>query len=681
MVGKRRKAPMARGPPSKKREVLSKPAAKVRDLYKQCVQEDDESQRLDHIREWEERGALSELVWPFLTGNGDSNEFIHGCHLLVLFVSHHFRDGCFGSEVLTFMEDKDAIDRVVQTLMYKTDHNDFSLQTQIVTFIIGGLCSNNKILVPALLSHMTGVKIMHWVPERRRELEFKKSAGLRRKFAGSEKTSMWIVSNAQQILHLLEGHSKYGTLVNIQKDTDAEGMTMDVPLDLWNFIHRSLELWVDLLSITKSRVFLVKYLDSIHFSVRCRLAVGNNFAIPVNLRLVQHLLQRINRLLAFPIEDGTHNHLSKVDVVSMHHARATVLQKMAYRHYPRELQQVIYAGLGLLCGRHHKNSYLERSFVGFRDEDLLKLLYRMRLIHEDDKKLARDFMLEVLANTLSIPPYPTDQLKAFPLYPTETLLWDHNIIPPSSVQLRATQVLALPKLTPQFLSFHDYLSRNFELVRLESAYEIRSDLVNVLKRVRPILGQSDLDESEEIQVRTEFSGWSRMALELSQQMKILEVQPPKLGETVSQRITAEIEVDLGPYGDAIRREWNEIGDCDNLFLVAIDASKMSGKSAPLLKDYHLQHGRHRMWDSDKGKRVPDDEDSTFPSRFGVTAVRGCMVFKVRNEHGTVLSEPGVQISDEDRKSVKRIYSVALDTAQYAKDLKSAEGGDLYRVGS
>ena len=79
------------------------------------------------------------------------------------------------------------------------------------------------------------------------------------------------------------------------------------------------------------------------------------------------------------------------------------------------------------------------------------------------------------------------------------------------------------------------------------------------------------------------------------------------------------------------------------------------------------------------KRIPDDEDYNFPARFGVTAVRGCMVFKVRNEHGTILSEPGVQISDKDRGSVKRIYSVALDTAQYAKDTQSPRGVDIYRV--
>jgi intron-binding protein aquarius len=184
-----------------------------------------------------------------------------------------------------------------------------------------------------------------------------------------------------------------------------------------------------------------------------------------------------------------------------------------------------------------------------------------------------------------------------------------------------------------------------------------------------------------IQLKTEFNGWSRMALELMQPLDILEVQPPKLGETVSSRVVAEIVVDLELCGDAIRREWAEIGEYDNLFLVAIDASKMSGNLAPLLRDYHLQHGAHKAWDSDSERRVPDEEDSTFPERFGITLVRGCMVLQVRNEQGTLLSEPGAQISDEDRGSTKRIFRVAMDSAQYALDSNSAPGSDMYQVRS
>ena len=64
-------------------------------------------------------------------------------------------------------------------------------------------------------------------------------------------------------------------------------------------------------------------------------------------------------------------------------------------------------------------------------------------------------------------------------------------------------MLALPKLNLQFLTFHDYLLRNFNLFRLEATYEIREDLADVLKRV----GAYADDDG-----RTRFSGWARMAV-------------------------------------------------------------------------------------------------------------------------------------------------------------------------
>ena len=685
-----KKAPVAEKPVviSKTKKVDSND---LHTIYKLCVQEADKRCRLKNVQKWEEQGALEEIVWPFLKQNLDSKDCFHACNLLVVFVTHHFVEGSYaeGSSFFDSIDESDdslaAIHKILATLLYKTEHADFGLQTCIVHFLDVAICrsgSRDNPWLKAIILHVSGIKLWNWMPNRQRELELKKSAGLRRKFVACTKdeNTMWIVTNLKRILDLLEGNTGFGSLVKFKADEtiDLPNETGDNP-EVWLFLHRSLELVIDLLSLASTRFFLVSYLNSIDFSVRCRLAVGNEFAVPENLRLVQYLLTRINSLLAFPIQDANHKSLSKIDMLSMHHARATTLQKMAHRHYPQNLKQVIYAGVGLLCGQGSINiSYLERSFVGFSDKDLTHLLYRLRLIPDSDETRARQYMLEVLSYFLSIPPYPTDQLKLYPLYPTEEVLWDLSIIPASSSQLRSTQVLALPKLSAQYLSFQDYLIRNFELVRLESAYDIRSDLVNAIRRVRPVLRQSSLEEDETITLKTEFNGWSRMALELVEPVSIIEVRPPKLGETTSAQVTAEFTVDLERCGAGIRREWEEVGEFDNLFLITIDASKMNGAQAPLMKDYHLQHGSHKMWDTDKDRRVPDEEDGTFPNRFGVVFVRGCMVMQVRNEHGTILSEPGAAIPDKQKDSTKKIFRVAMDTAQYSSDSKLGGASDLYK---
>jgi intron-binding protein aquarius len=40
-------------------------------------------------------------------------------------------------------------------------------------------------------------------------------------------------------------------------------------------------------------------------------------------------------------------------------------------------------------------------------------------------------------------------------------------------------------LNLQFLTLHDYLLRNFNLFRLESTYEIRQDIEDVVARMKP----------------------------------------------------------------------------------------------------------------------------------------------------------------------------------------------------
>lgn len=64
------------------------------------------------------------------------------------------------------------------------------------------------------------------------------------------------------------------------------------------------------------------------------------------------------------------------------------------------------------------------------------------------------------------------------------------------------ECLALPKLNVQFLTMHDYLLRNLNLFRLESTYEIRSDMENIIPRMKPYTNGMG---------ETQFAGWSRMA--------------------------------------------------------------------------------------------------------------------------------------------------------------------------
>ena len=69
------------------------------------------------------------------------------------------------------------------------------------------------------------------------------------------------------------------------------------------------------------------------------------------------------------------------------------------------------------------------------------------------------------------PIFHLDKINTQPLYPSEAIIWDKDLVPYE--QYNGDGVLPLNRLNMQFLTFHDYLQRNFNLFQLESTYEIR----------------------------------------------------------------------------------------------------------------------------------------------------------------------------------------------------------------
>lgn len=197
--------------------------------------------------------------------------------------------------------------------------------------------------------------------------------------------------------------------------------------------------------------------------------------------------------------------------------------------------------------------------------------------------------------------------------------------------------LALPKLNLQFLTIHDYLLRNFTLFRLESSYEIRQDIEDVVKRLAPRLDYPDR--------KTEFAGWARMAIPV-EAVSVVDVAPPKLGQDRPAHVKADITFDVGRYTDTIRREWDNLRRHDVLFLLTIQAN------------------------DDTVNRYTEDKD--FKAHYGIKYVRGCEIVDVLGSDGRPIDEARKPTLNEDRAArwdgTKRTLRVELDPNQYKSDM-------------
>ena len=315
--------------------------------------------------------------------------------------------------------------------------------------------------------------------------------------------------------------------------------------------QRFTEFLIDMLSQLPTRRFVRTMLEDRAVLVKCRLSAL--FSNPRG-RLFSQLVDLFRFYQGFEINDHTGTQLTDDEFASAHYDRLQQLQRLAFKHIPA-LRELALSS----CGSIEKRQALTRHLQALTTADLSRLAtQQLRLVSPDDPWASDPrFLMEVVVSAFEKRRSQRQAIAEMPLYPNEEVLWDENVVP--SIAYTGEGCLALPKLNLQFLTFHDYLLRNFNLFRLEATYEIREDLGDVLKRVGPV-------PHPEAPGRVLFTGWARMAVP-PVSFAIQEARKPNVGEAKPSGVTAEIKFDLASLRPPVRAEWDELRQHDVLFLL------------------------------------------------------------------------------------------------------------------
>ena len=268
-------------------------------------------------------------------------------------------------------------------------------------------------------------------------------------------------------------------------------------------------------------------------------------------------------------------------------------------------------------------------------------MVQLNLVAPDDPWVSRPaFLKEVVLSAFEKRRSQREALNGLPLYPNEEIMWDESQVP--SVNYTGEGCLALPKLNLQFLTLSDYLLRNFNLFRLESTYEIREDVQDVLQRMKAKVGPDG---------ETVFGGWARMASKLSR-FEVKEVKAPHIGEVKPAVVLADVVINLANYNFQVRGEWDELKEHDVVFLLAIQPPpERYGEDTEAIEERKV----------------------SVAEKFGLQLVRGCEVVEVKDEGGTLMNDFTGRIKREEWKPPKgtvRTLTVALDPAQYQVDIET-----------
>lgn len=144
-------------------------------------------------------------------------------------------------------------------------------------------------------------------------------------------------------------------------------------------------------------------------------------------------------------------------------------QRAAFAKFP-DLKLFALSNVGQVDTREH----LDKHFGPLDGHSLKAIANYLNLVPDDPRaeppfdwhRVDEPFLRELLVSRHERRVSQLDALNEMPLYPTEEIIWDENVVP--SEYFSGEGCLALPKLNLQFLTLHDYLLRNCNLFRLES---------------------------------------------------------------------------------------------------------------------------------------------------------------------------------------------------------------------
>jgi len=419
--------------------------------------------------------------------------------------------------------------------------------------------------------------------------------------------------------------------------TDEENVNADVV----KFCERFTELMIDLESLLPTRRFFNVLIDNHHVVVRSKLS---NLYKHKKGKLFQQLVDMLKFYCGFEINDHGGTALTDHEMTEIHYEKITSLQRAVFKHYKSEtMEEFAMSNVANVDTRETLTKYFRKlstkKLHGIAAH--LNLIPTLKDIQDGGQTYDKTFLLELLISRHERRLSQIQLLNKTPLYPTEQILWDENVVPTEFYS--GEGCLALPKLNLQFLTLHDYLLRNHNLFQLESTYEVRSDIEDAVSRMKP--WKSEFNE-------TVYNGWARMALPINN-FSVMEVGKPKVGETCPSRVKADILITLSTR-HMLRSEWEALRKHDVCFLLCIRAKK----------------SRENLY---YDRKLP------FAYQYGVEYIRGCEIEGMLDEDGHIIEEgpdPKPVLKGDDRT-----YRVSLDCNQYESDMKNTTQGeeDVYET--
>lgn len=610
----------------KSTKVKVKPEVLKKDIW-DVLQEEDFAYKsllvLENLR------ILESYLWPGFSDDASNHHVL----LIVLISNVRSREHLPVWDI--YADDPSNFSLLFRRILSMTLDNTLSpnIRTHLLSFIISAFQSLDSGIVRKECAPLVSINIWHNLStDQKREKKLDLSVQLRKAWRAAGKRYD-AADEATKGRLRFERSWLYAMLLDFFSQLyDSKSKSDNI-----RYCERFIELLSDLQSQLPTRRYVNTLLQDLNTLPVIRLS-------PLYRDDSNALLRDLHGLLThytyFSIDDHSGIQYTREEAHERHCADLASLQRTALKHFKDKLTILALSNYGSI----EKRDDLEGHLESLSDEELTRLseLLDLRVSYpESSITNDRTLCMEVVISTFEKRKTFQETARELSILPTEVALFDPTLL--RNENYNGSQPLALPKLNLQYLTIGDFLWRSFILHRCESFYEIRKDIEDTVRRIRPQTGKNG---------ETRFDGFSKMALLISKPA-ILEVVPPLVGENKPSSVKAEIALDVNRLAENIRREWESLRPDDVVFLLAVGAPndpKMVTNGDASVEEY---------------------------LRLGIKHIRAAEVVQVLDDKGRIVRDhPGQSNGHGPR--LRRLH-LNLDAAMFQEDLAQSEkgGSDVY----
>jgi intron-binding protein aquarius len=424
------------------------------------------------------------------------------------------------------------------------------------------------------------------------------------------------------------------------------------------YAERFAELLVDLQSqlptrkYTNALIIDLNVLVAIHFSAL--------YKDPRN-QLFRDLVAQLEHYLYFAVNSYTSAPMSDDEMRKAHCKELAFLQRIAIRDFKEKLTVLALSNFALVDRRDE----LLELLAPLTDEEVALLCEKLHLrtSYPEGTKISVDraFLLEVLVETFqrresfiqkarNLTVYPNEVQQLSPPPKRSSNVCQKSLFDPRIQEyqdLSGSRPIPLPKINLQYLTVPDFLYRSFLLSRYESLFQVRNDIEDVLRRMRP--------EIQYPHGTTVFNGYSKMSI-IVPKVNVIEIQPPKVGESYPASVRGEVYLDLEPLPMHARKEWASIRVGDVIFLLSVK----------------LEEGKN-------GAVRDEGREGALARSLGIRWIRTAEISQILDESGRALKQGNDGFDGRYLVPRKRTLGLRLDARQWKEDNEASVAGQMEDV--